>query len=300
MGTTTGGVRVRKTLRLWLTAGFLVACARPPRADAALLVFAAPSLGPTLEGVRRLFEAAHPGMEVRIELAASRISCAKVAEQGREADVVLSADAELIDELLLPEHAAFDVHFAGNALVIAYHEASPVGAMLGTRVPWQLALSRPGVRVGVANPAAAPVGYRALEALRRNDALAAPALRQGARIGAALREADQRPDVAKLLAPLQVGDIDAAFVYRSDARLHHLPYVLLDPRLDGSADASYGLTIPLAAPHPEAARAFVEILLSPAGEAIGRAHQLPLWPPERRLAHGAPPPWLGGVSGAQG
>ena len=281
-----------------------------------LTVFAASSLGPLLDDLSEEFRAANPQVQVRLELSASRVACMKVATQGREADVVLSADAELIDDLLMPDATSFNVLFAQNGLVIAYNADSPLATELQHGTPWQKALSRGDWRIGIANPETAPVGYRALLALRLNDTVAARELRLGGTIAAALRPEWQRPDVTKLLAPLQAGDLDAAFVYRSEALQHGLPYVTLDKRIDFSnathqalyASATillpeskavvrgntawYGVTIPFNARRPNLARLFVNHLLSEAGRSIAAEHHLPLVPPSEIRVHGHAPPGL--------
>ena len=281
-----------------------------------LTVFAASSLGPLLEDLSAEFRAANPQVQVRLELSASRLACLKVTHQGREADVVLSADAELIDDLLMPDAASFDVLFAQNGLVLAYNAASPLAAALQSGTPWQKALARGDWRVGIANPEIAPVGYRALLALRLNDTVAARELRLGSTIAAGLRPEWQRPDVTKLLAPLQAGELDAAFVYRSEALQHGLPYVTLDRRIDFSNPAFqtlyasaaillpeskavvhgntawYGATIPFNAPQPNLARLYLNHLLSEAGRGIAAEHHLPLVSPSDIRVHGHAPPGL--------
>lgn len=200
--------------------------------------------------------------------------------------------------------------------MLAYSPASPLAAHLQAGAPWQQALARGGWRVGIANPQTAPVGYRALLALQLNDAVAAHDLRVGSTIAAELRPAWQRPDASKLLAPLQAGDLDAAFVYRSEALQHGLPHVRLDPRIDFSdpahqplyasaalrlpqsdervrgSTAWYGLTIPTAAPRPMLARLFVNHLLSEPGRHMAAAHHLPLVAAKELQVHGRTPPGL--------
>lgn len=280
-------------------------------------VFAAASMGPALDLLEPRFEAEHPGADLRVELSGSQLACAKISDQGREADLVLSADYELIDRALVPRFAGFNLLFGNNALVLAYDPQSPIARELQSGEPWQRLLARPGVRVGVANPALAPVGYRAMLALQLNDRLAPEPLRLGAAIAARIDREHMRPDVTKLLAPLQAGELDAAFVYASEAKQHGLPFVQLDPRIDFSAvehqaiyagaayeipaegggesrvvrgsAAVYGLTIPKSAPHRDLAVELVSLLLSEDGRALAARAHMDLYTAAERTVHGALP-----------
>lgn len=236
-------------------------------------------MGPTLEALREPFEAEHPGARLRTELSSSRQACAKVSDQGRVADLVVSADEGVLRELLLGRHTRELVRFAGNRLVVAAVKGSAVGRRLASE-PWQRVVADPKVRVGIADPAQAPVGARALEALRLNDAqVQDPALRVGAGVTARLTGRFVRPDVSKLIAPLETGELDAAFVYESEARQYGFAFILLDPSIDGSTTTFYALAVPREAPHPELAAALITLLLSDRGRAIAGEHYLSLLTP---------------------
>jgi ABC-type molybdate transport system substrate-binding protein len=161
-------------------------------------------------------------------------------------------------------------------LVVAAVRDSAVGRRLASE-PWQRVVADPEVRVGIADPAQAPVGTRALEALRLNDAQAQdPTLRVGAVVAAKLTGRFVWPDVSKLIAPLETGEIGAAFIYESEARQYGFAFVALDPRIDGSTTTFYALAVPRNAPHPELAAALITLLLSDKGRAIASEHHLSL------------------------
>ncbi len=117
-----------------------------------------------------------------------------------------------------------------------------------------------------------------------------------------------RPKETDLLALLETGAIDYVFIYRSVARQHELgfyeppeevnlssaalaePYAQVAVRqfadraeqatLIGASPIVYGATVPRAAPHPEEAQRFVQLLLSEEGRRILRDNgQPPLVPP---------------------
>lgn len=255
--------------------------------DTRLSIFAAASMGPTLDVAGKLYERAHPGVRVEVELSSSRLACIKVSDQGRIPDVVLSADDRLMRELLVPSHADDVTLFATNRLVIASVRDGAIAKRLANE-PWQLVLADPTVRTGIADPAQAPVGARALEALRLNDEIVGdPQLALGATIARRIGPQRQRPDVSKLIAPLETGEIDAAFVYATEASQYGFNATGLDPRIDGSATTFYALAIPREAPHPDVARDFVSYLIDGAGRAVAIDKHLQLLDAPR-VVGGAP------------
>ncbi|MEZ4271093.1 MAG: extracellular solute-binding protein [Myxococcota bacterium] len=292
---------------------------KPTGDRSTLTVFAAASMGPTLKALEDRFEADHPDVDVRVELSGSRLACAKIADQQRRADIVISADHTLLDQMLIPVHASFKTLFADNALVLAYERSSPWAKRL-TEEPWQKVLSHDDIAIGYANPALAPVGYRTLLALKLNDRVASDALRLGETIASRLLKRHQRPDVAQLLAPLQAGEVDVAFLYRTEAQQYGLPYVSLDPRIDFSktehealynsveveipglgdrpartargSSLVYGLTVPRDATSTALATSFVKFMLSETGQKLAAASHLNFFSPKDVRTHGVPPPGL--------
>ena len=274
----------------------------PVEADRTLTIFASTSLGPTLDTLSRSFKSKFPSVSIHTELSNSRQACMKVTEQGRQADVILAADAEVIDQLMTPIASRFVLSFASNGLVLAYAPDSPLAGLLRSGTPWQELLAGGKYRVGIGNPQTSPVGYRALLVLKLNDMTAPAHLRLGKSIARKLRAEHRRAGVSHLLGPLLGHELDAAFVYRSEALQQHLPFVALNRRVDfsdpalqdsyaqvsmtlpgceqtmfGSA-AMYGLTIPRSAQQSDLAYAFVRHLLSDAGRHAAQQHKLTIFP----------------------
>jgi molybdate/tungstate transport system substrate-binding protein len=289
-------------VRLFFLIGLLLVGCHPAPSPStkSLTVLSAASLSPTLFELARLFEATHADVKVHIESANSRAVCLKVTEQCLVADLVFVADADLIDEHLVPEVADTSLRFANNALVLAYAPQCPLARLLHSGCPWQELLATGKYRVGTANPATSPVGYRALLALKLNDMTAPQHLRLGKRIAAKLNPEHRRNDVSRLVEPLQQHQLDAAFIYRSEALQHDLPFVSLNRRIDFSdpklqdeyaqvsltlpgsertlfgSPALYSVAFMRRAPQPELAAAFVRLLLSPAGREVAKRHMIPL------------------------
>ena len=150
---------------------------------------------------------------------------------------------------------------------------------------------------GHSDPALDPNGYRTMIVLQ----LAERYYRQpglARRLDAAMPPRYQRPKEADLTALLQAGELDYAWTYRSLAETSGLRYLTLpkaidlsDPalakayesasvRIPGASRSGrdsltlrgepivYALTIPVGAPHPVLAAAFVRFALSEDGRAI--------------------------------
>lgn len=244
------------------------------RGNEPVTVFAAASMGPTLEALAPELQKVIPGARLEVELSSSRAACAKVSDQSRSADLVISADSELLRGMLVPEHASRLTRFASNRLVLAAVRDSGIGKRLATE-PWQRIVAPPDVRIGIADPEQAPVGRRAVEALRLNDAIVEDAeLRVGGALAARLTDRFVRPDVAKLIAPLETGELDAAFIYESEAKQYGFAYVVLDARIDGSATTFYAASVPTRARHPAHGDALLALLLSPTGRRLAALHHL--------------------------
>jgi molybdate/tungstate transport system substrate-binding protein len=261
-----------------------------------LVVFNAGSLAAPFRDLLAAFQAGNPAAVPAQEISGSLEAARKLTELGKVPDVLAVADYAIIDRLLRPAHATWQVMFARNAMVLAYTDRSAgAGEVNGSN--WREVLLRPDVRVGRSDPALDPSGYRALMVLQLAEKLyAEPGL--AAKLMLAMPARYVRPKEADLTALLQAGELDYAWTYRSIAQTTGLRFVELPREIDlgdpALADAYavarvmvpgakreggemleltgepivYALTIPTAAPHPELARAFVRFALSPEGRAI--------------------------------
>ncbi len=251
-----------------------------------LLIFHAGSLSVPFQQIAEAFEQKHPGVAIRREAAGSRVSARKISDLGRRADIMASADHVVIDTILIPAHASWNILFAGNEMSIAYTDASAYAAEI-TSDNWLDVVMRPDVSFGRSDPNADPCGYRTLmTAQLAEQHYGRPGLYER------FKEKDtrfMRPKETDLLALLETGVIDYAFIYRSVAVQHGLRWLQLPDAINlrcveyaetyasASVEISgarpgakitqhgepmaYGVTIPKNAPNPEAAMAFVAFLL---------------------------------------
>lgn len=148
--------------------------------------------------------------------------------------------------------------FATSPLLLGYDPSSRFAATL-TSEPWWKAVSEPGIRVGRTNPATDPKGKLVVEAV---DQVARKEHAPG--LAALVNSSGDVFPEQTLVGRLQAGQLDAGFFYGVEAAAANLPTV---PLGGVSLGATYTVTIVSHAPHPSAARAFVQYLLSTEGRA---------------------------------
>lgn len=271
-----------------------------------LVIFHAGSLAVPFREVSARFNEMYPNVRIKAEAAGSRDSARKISDLGRSCDVLGSADYRVIDTLLMPRHAVFNIRFATNEMVIAYTpDSSRADAISADN--WPEVLLDEGVAFGRADPNRDPCGYRTVMVFQLAERYyKIPGLAR------ALQDKHRRryirPKETDLLALLEVGEIDFLFIYRSVALQHGLEFVPLpdevnleSPELAGlyataevqlsgnkpgelltrkGAPMVYGVTIPSNSPNRELAEKWVGLLLSSTGRDIMKRNgQPPIAPP---------------------
>jgi molybdate/tungstate transport system substrate-binding protein len=277
-----------------------------PGLKGTLIAFHAGSLTVPIDALTRAFQTKYPDVTFETEAAGSRTTARKISELGREADLVMSADYTVIDNLLIPDFADWNIRFARNSMVIAYTERSQyAGEINGDN--WHEIITREGVVYGHSDPNADPCGYRTLLVWQLAEKhYSVPGL------DAALEEhcppENVRSKETDLIALLESGDMDYAFEYRSIAVQHGLKFIELPDEINlsmvehadfysqATVEVSgkepgttitqvgkpivYGVTIPKNAPSPDLALEFVKFLIGPEGQTIMEEQgQPPIVPP---------------------
>ncbi|MBN1265507.1 MAG: tungstate ABC transporter substrate-binding protein WtpA [Anaerolineales bacterium] len=150
---------------------FLNAC--KPHGPVQVRVLYAGSLIVPFTELETTFEAAHPEIDLLMEGHGS-IQCIRlVTELHEPADLLFSADSELIPELMYntldPDtgqpYADWLIMFATNTLTLAYTDQSLFADEINAD-NWYEVISRPGVRLGLSDPRFDAAGYRSLMALQ--------------------------------------------------------------------------------------------------------------------------------------
>lgn len=272
-----------------------------PALEGKLVIFHAGSLTVPIQELTEKFKSQHAGVTFETEASGSNAAARKISELGRQADLMMLADYTVIDELLIPDFADWNIQFARNTMVVAYTDHSQYADEINAN-NWHEVLTRDGVVYGHSDPDADPCGYRTLMVWQLAEKYYhMPGLYQ--KLNEHCPPENMRPKETDLIALLQSGDMDYAFEYRSIAVQHGLRFVELPDEINlcclehtdfykqatvdiaGSKPGTtmtivgkpivYGVTIPKNAPNPHLAVKFVEFLLGPDGQAIMEAQGHP-------------------------
>ena len=280
---------------IWIVSLALLSASMPAfsfsQPDQTISVLYAGSLATVMEnGVGPAFEKA-TGHKYQGEAQGSLGAAQLIRDHLRTPDVFISADPLVNTNLLMgPQNGNAVKWFtvvAASQLVLAYNPRSKFAKKFeeaaANKVPWYEVLATPGLRFGRGDPTIDPKGYRTLfmfnlagRYYHRDDI---PKL-----LGPPLNPAQVFPEVV-LLARIESGQFDAGFFYKHEIIARQLPYITLpaeinlsDPHFSSlyaqetyttpsgqqvsGAPILFTITIPEAAPHREAALAFVRFLLT--------------------------------------
>jgi molybdate transport system substrate-binding protein len=175
--------------------------ASAPRGQPEIHVAAAVSLSEALQEIATAFERQH-GVRVALNLAASNVLARQIAA-GARTDVFISADAIQMDAVRRTGMVRREVDLLTNRLVVLVVAGSTVSLTSASD------LRRPEIaRIAIGDPAGVPAGAYAKQYLQAEkvwDALQPKIITTGS--------------VRAALAALEAGNVDAAIVYRTDARI---------------------------------------------------------------------------------
>ncbi len=258
-----------------------------------LIIFHAGSLAVPFKAISDSFMLLNPGIRVLAESAGSLASIRKITDLNKPCDILASADYSLIDKLMIPKYASWNISFAGNEMALVYQQNSLYSDKIN-RNNWTSILLNPEVRFGRSDPNSDPCGYRTILSLK----LAEKFYKRFGLTEQFMKKDERymRPKEVDLLALLESGTIDYIFIYKSVAIQHNLPYLELpdsinlgNPELEDlykqvSVEVTgnkpdekilqkgesmvYSICIPKNAPNKNAATAFIGFLLSDAGKQI--------------------------------
>ncbi len=261
-------------LRRWLLLAalgvLLAACSASGVPDAGntpdnLVVFAAASLTDAFQELAGKFEAENPGVDVVLNFAGSQ-QLAQQLGQGAAADVFASANKPQMRAAIEAGRVVSGTQqvFAGNRLVVVTPADSPAGlASLQD-------LAQPGIKLVLA-AREVPVGGYALDFLEK--AGASPQFAPGYDDAVLANVVSYEENVKAVLSKVVLGEADAGIVYSSDVTPDVSGQVLRIQIPDElNTLAAYPIAPIADAPNPELARRFLELVLSPEGQAVLASH----------------------------
>lgn len=217
---------------------------------AELTVSAAASLGPAFKDIAAAFEAQHPGTTVRLNLAASDTLLVQI-RQGAPVDVFASADQMIMDKAqpwLVPGSRR---DLVGNTLVMVVPSDSAL------HIKTLADLRQPTIqRVALGQPSGVPAGRYAQEALQAAglwEAVAAKAV--------------YAQNVRQALDYVARGEVDAGFVYATDAATHgnRVKKVMTVPT---TTPILYPIALVKGSANSSPAVSFMAFVTSPAAQAL--------------------------------
>lgn len=215
-------------------------------------VFAAVSLTEALEEIAAAYEH-QTGNDVVFHFGASSL-LARQIEQGAPADLFLSADEARVDALAKKGLIVARTSVLSNTLVIVV----PADKGMNITAPAQLLKAH---SIALAEPSTVPAGIYARTWLQK--------LGLWTRIAPKVIPTD---NVRAALAAVESGNVDAAIVYKTDARIARRTRIAYEvPRAQGPA-ISYPFALLRDAENPAAAKHFLAYLRSKAALQVFAKH----------------------------
>jgi len=213
----------------------------------AVSVFAAASLTESFTTIGKRFEAAHPGTTVTFNFAGSSALATQI-NQGAPADVFASAAPKNMAAVTDAGNGAGPpVTFVKNQLVIVVAKGNPKG------ITAPADLTRPGLKVALCAEAV-PCGAAAKTAL--------------AAAGVKLTPVTLEQDVKAALSKVKLGEVDAALVYRTDAKAAAGDVDAVEFPESAKAVNEYPIIVLKNAKNSAGAQAFVDYVLSSDGAKV--------------------------------
>jgi molybdate transport system substrate-binding protein len=221
--------------------------ATAPKISGTVTVFAAASLKETFTALGKQFEAAYPGTKVTFNFGGSDVLAASITS-GAPADVFAAASTKTMSTVTDAKDAAdIPVAFARNQLEIATPPGNP------DRIGSLKDLTKSGLKVALCAKTV-PCGAAAQKALTAS--------------GVHLTPVTYEQDVKAALTKVELKEVDAAVVYRTDVNTAEDKVQGVDFPESAKAINTYPIVALKDAPNTTAARAFVALVRSAAGRKV--------------------------------
>ncbi|MEE1824619.1 molybdate ABC transporter substrate-binding protein [Streptomyces sp. BE20] len=223
------------------------ATAGAPKVSGSVTVFAAASLKESFTELGKKFEAANPGAKVTFNFAGSSALAASI-NSGAPADVFAAASPATMKTVTDAGGATgAPKTFVKNTLAIAVPKGNP------RHVTGLADLTAPGVKVALCAKEV-PCGAAALTALKA--------------AGVALTPVTLEQDVKGALTKVELGEVDASLVYRTDVKADAAKIDGVEFPEAAQAVNDYPIAALAKAPNKDGAAAFVAYVQSPEAQQV--------------------------------
>jgi molybdate transport system substrate-binding protein len=217
-----------------------------PSLSGSITVFAAASLTEAFTTLGQQFEAANPGVKVTFSFAASSALAMQITS-GAPADVFAAASSKNMDQVVSAGDASDPKVFATNVMEIAVPPANP-GNVTGVD-----SLASSSVKTALCQPQV-PCGVVAQQVFTNAKITVKPVTLE--------------PDVKSVLSKVQLNEVDAGVVYVTDVKAAGDKVKGVEVPADINASTDYPIAALSKSSNATVAAAFVDSVLSPAGESV--------------------------------
>jgi molybdate transport system substrate-binding protein len=224
-----------------------------------IVVSAAASLQGSFLEAGKIFEHDHPGTRIAFNFASSNQHANQI-EQGAPVDVFASADMSLLKQLAGNNIITENSVIAHNKLTVIVSKNSSM------KIEGLADLAKKGVRLIIAG-SQVPAGRYARQFLQKADLTGSYGTDYSLRVLGNI--VSEEPDLRMIAVKVAFGEGDAGIVYVSDITgdvENKVRTIAIPDQLN--VIATYGIAIVKSSAHPENAKAFYSLLLSPKGQAI--------------------------------
>jgi molybdate transport system substrate-binding protein len=215
-------------------------------ATGTITVFAAASLTESFTQLGKQFEAAHPGDTVKFSFGPSSGLATQITS-GAPADVFASAAPGNMDDVVNAGDASSPQNFAKNIMEVATPPDNP------GNVESVKDLADDSVKVALCQPQV-PCGVVAAEVFKN--------------AGITVKPVTLQPDVKSVLTQVETGNVDAGMVYVTDVQAAGSKVNGVTIPASDNASTLYPIATINSSKHKSIAQAFLNYVLSPAGQQV--------------------------------
>jgi len=241
-----------------------------PTSDGTVSVVYAGSLVRVMEGPLASSLRSQTGLQFSGEAKGSKALAHLIVAGLRTPDVFISADSKLLDGLMGRGEQSFisGYRIFGSArMVVAYSIRSPHRDLFERAARGEASildvLANPNVRVGRTDPQLDPKGVRTVRVLQ----LLGKHFHRPAEANAVLAKAEVFPE-EDLAVRVESGELDAGFFYSTETSGRGLRALELPSDSNLSREIAYAIAVLRHAPHPRAAKVFVDFVLVGGGKPV--------------------------------